>query len=229
MQLAVLDESLQFPDIEKAQQEPDGLLAIGGDLSPERLLNAYYHGIFPWFSEGEPILWWSPGTRAVIHPTRVHISKSMKKWRRKCGYRVTLNNAFGEVIRNCAQRQNGDGTWITDEMIAAYQQLHQLGRAHSIEVWDDGLLVGGLYGVSVGQLFCGESMFHRQTNASKLAFIHLNEHFAKHGGRLIDAQMPTEHLLSMGVIPCTRANFRGALELLRDEEVSTECWQAQQL
>ncbi|MFM2483420.1 leucyl/phenylalanyl-tRNA--protein transferase [Celerinatantimonas sp. YJH-8] len=229
MQLHVLNHTLNFPDINSALDHPDGLLAIGGDLNPDRLIRAYYHGIFPWFSEEDPLLWWSPGTRAILDPKRLHISHSMRKWLKKTTFHVTVNNAFTDIIRHCATRPNHEGTWITNEMIMAYCKLHQMGYAHSVEVWEQQQLVGGLYGICIGQLFCGESMFHLQTNASKLAFIRLVQHFSAHGGQLIDAQMPTEHLMSMGVQPCSRNHFKSCLEQLRDRSIAKNCWDPQTL
>lgn len=228
MQLHVLDEENNFPDIEQAMDEPDGLLAIGGDLSASRLIDAYRHGIFPWFNEDQPILWWSPQTRAILYPEDIHISHSMKKWLKKTTYQVTVNHDFPTVIHHCSHRPN-EGTWITFEMQQAYVELHRLGIAHSIEVWDGSILVGGLYGVSIGQIFCGESMFHHATNASKLAFIRLAKHFKENGGKLIDAQMPTEHLTSMGVKVCSRPHFRSLIEQYRDGSLNGPCWQPQAL
>ncbi|MFM2483917.1 leucyl/phenylalanyl-tRNA--protein transferase [Celerinatantimonas yamalensis] len=228
MQLHVLADNYWFPDIEQALDDPDGLLAMGGDLSCQRLVSAYRHGIFPWYNDSQPLLWWSPKIRAVISPEHVHISRSMKKWMAKCPYRITLNSQFERIIAQCAIRPH-DGTWITKQMQQAYIELHHQGFAHSVEVWDDDKLVGGLYGVSVGQLFCGESMFHRATNASKLAFIQFSHHFAQHGGQLIDAQMPTTHLQSLGVVDCPRRQFKHYLRQYRDQAVDVNCWESQEL
>ncbi|CAG9001039.1 MAG: Leucyl/phenylalanyl-tRNA--protein transferase [Candidatus Celerinatantimonas neptuna] len=228
MQLHVLNEENIFPDIEQAIDDPDGLLAMGGDLSPSRLINAYRHGIFPWFSDDQPILWWSPQTRAILKPEAIHISHSMKKWLKKTTYQTTVNHDFSSVIHYCAHRPN-EGTWITAGMQQAYINLHRLGVAHSIEIWDENALIGGLYGVCIGQIFCGESMFHCATNASKLAFIRLAEHFGKNGGQWIDAQMPTAHLTSMGVTPCSRQHFRSLIEQHRDHPLNKECWIPQTL
>ncbi|MBN0855537.1 leucyl/phenylalanyl-tRNA--protein transferase, partial [Pseudomonas aeruginosa] len=158
--------SIAFPSPEGALREPNGLLALGGDLSPARLLMAYQRGIFPWFSPGDPILWWSPDPRAVLWPEQFHLSRSMKRFHQRSPYRVTLNHAFGEVIEGCASDRD-EGTWITSSIVRAYHQLHELGHAHSIEVWQENTLVGGMYGVAQGALFCGESMFSRAENASK--------------------------------------------------------------
>lgn len=191
----LLDDALLFPD--PALAEEDGLLAIGGDLSKERLLLAYQSGIFPWFSEGEPILWYSPHERCVIFPDRINISKSMRQVMRKATFKITENQAFAEVIYNCAEapRIGQDGTWITNEMQAAYINLNKHGIAKSIEVWKGDELVGGLYGVVIGDVFCGESMFSKVSNASKLALIYLAQ---KGDFKLIDCQLPNDHLMSMG-------------------------------
>jgi leucyl/phenylalanyl-tRNA--protein transferase len=202
---------------------------VGADLSPNRLIQAYRQGIFPWFSQGQPILWWSPTIRACIDPSHAHISRSMAKFIQKTTLTVTLNHAFPDVMDACSQRGACEGTWITHEMKQAYLALHQLGRAHSIEVWDETCLVGGLYGVSVGAVFCGESMFHRQTNASKLAFIHLCHHFHRLGGRVIDAQLPTPHLASLGVTPCHRTVFINQLLQYRDDELPEAGWHPRRL
>lgn len=188
------DHEMVFPDPTLAEE--DGLLAIGGDLSMERLLLAYSSGIFPWFSEGEPILWYSPHQRCVIYPNRILVSKSMKKIMRDEVFTITLNTAFEDVILNCAKtpRKGQDGTWITDEMQAAYINLYQNGYAHSVEVWQNEQLVGGLYGLKVNRVFCGESMFSKVSNASKAALIYLS----KLNIDLIDCQLPNDHLMSLG-------------------------------
>lgn len=193
-----LDERLAFPHPSLA--DDDGLLAIGGDLSPERLLLAYEHGIFPWYSEETPILWYAPKERFVLNPRQLIISKSMRQLMRKDTFRTTHNTAFQEVIQRCAsvQRRGQDGTWITADMQKAYIRLHELGYAHSIETFDaTGNLVGGLYGVQVGQVFCGESMFTDVSNASKLAFVYLCQQF---DFKLIDCQVHTDHLASLGAM-----------------------------
>lgn len=226
MQLPILDDTIWFPDVNQALPDPDGLLALGGDLSAKRLICAYHKGIFPWYDEEQPILWWSPQTRAILSPEQVHISRSMQKWMKKTTFQVTVNYAFEQVVAYCADRQDS-GTWITSEMSQAYLNLHHIGAAHSIEVWDKNQLVGGLYGVAVGQVFCGESMFHRATNASKLAFIRLATHFSAHHGALIDAQMPTHHLMSLGVKDCPRSSYIEQLERLSQRSVSAHCWEKQ--
>lgn len=227
--LPFITQQQDFPPVSSARDEPDGLLAMGGDLSPLRLLQAYRQGIFPWYEEGQPILWWSPKVRACIKPDQVHISRSMQKFIRKSEYRVTLNQAFRDVIEACSQRIDAPGTWITSDMKQAYTALHLLGHAHSIEVWDGDQLVGGLYGVAVGRVFCGESMFHRKTNASKLAFIRLCQHFYNQGGQLIDAQMPTPHLETLGVKAYSRQHFISQLEKYQGQQLPSHYWQTQEL
>lgn len=189
------DNEIVFPD--PALADPDGLLAIGGDLRPERLMLAYKNGIFPWFSEGDPICWYAPAERCVIFPGKVTISKSMAKLIRNKVFNVTYDQAFAPVIRNCARidRKDQDGTWITNEMQEAYMALHRRGYAHSVEVWQDGVLVGGLYGVRVNHVFCGESMFSKVSNASKYALIWLCR---EQGFNMIDCQLPNDHLMSLG-------------------------------
>lgn len=217
-----------FPNVENALSDPDGLLAIGGDLSAERIEHAYRNGIFPWFSEGDPLLWWSPSERATINAGTVHVSKSMRRMINKNNYDVTVNHCFTEVIKACSQpRATQDETWITTEMIDAYIKLHQLGVAHSIEVWDGRKLVGGLYGVCIGQTFCGESMFSQANNSSKLAFIALNQHFKLFGGKFIDCQMQTEHLKSLGVSALPRTDFINNLIKTRDLSINAACWNKQ--
>ncbi|MDA7746533.1 leucyl/phenylalanyl-tRNA--protein transferase [Psychromonas sp.] len=222
---ALSETDIQFPNPEKALDEPDGLLAIGGDLSPSRLLNAYQHAIFPWFSEGDPILWWSPSERAVIVPQNIYISKSMARFIRQTTLTVTINYAFEAVINACSlPRKTQAGTWISPAIKRAYQTLHELGHAHSIEVWNESQLVGGLYGVNIGGVFCGESMFHTQTNASKFAFISLCQHFALNNGGLIDCQMMTPHLQSLGVKANTRDDFIKQLKQYKSTKLLSQCW-----
>ncbi|RZJ81184.1 MAG: leucyl/phenylalanyl-tRNA--protein transferase [Flavobacterium sp.] len=195
MVFRLLDDEIIFPDVSLA--EPDGLLAIAGDLSLERLLLAYENGIFPWFSEGEPILWYAPHERCVIYPDRIKVSQSMQKVLSKSTFQITVNQAFEQVIKNCATvpRFGQDGTWITTEMQEAYINLHRKNFAHSIEVWQDEKLVGGLYGIKVGNVFCGESMFSLVSNASKTALIFLAKNMEL---ELIDCQLPNDHLMSLG-------------------------------
>jgi leucyl/phenylalanyl-tRNA--protein transferase len=194
-----------FPPVRHALREPNGLLAFGGDLSPERLENAYRRGIFPWFSEGDPILWWSPDPRTVLFPDRLRVSRSLRKRLRRQTFKVTMDRDFGGVIRGCAApRDAHGGTWILPEMVVAYEALHRRGIAHSVEVWQNDALVGGLYGVAVGGAFFGESMFSRATDASKVALVHLCERLTCWGFGLIDCQMRTEHLVSLGAIEIPR-------------------------
>lgn len=203
-----LDERLLFPD--PALAEEDGLLAVGGDLSVERLLLAYRNGIFPWFSEDDPILWYSPHERFVLFPGQLQVSKSMRKVLRSDTFKVTFDKAFEQVIENCSAvpREGQNGTWITADMKAAYIKLHEIGVAHSVEVWQDNTLVGGLYGVHAGKVFCGESMFSKVSNASKTALIWLcyNTKYA-----LIDCQVYTEHLESLGARMIPRREYIGIL------------------
>lgn len=197
MPLTLLDESLWFPPVTEATE--DGLLAIGGDLSTERLLLAYRNGIFPWFNEDEPPLWWCPHPRCVLFPDELYISKSMKQLLKRNAFTITVNRAFEEVIDQCgATRKEQEGTWITDEIMDAYTQLHRLGFAVSIEAWNNNELAGGFYGIRMGNVFFGESMFSRQSNASKYAFISYVQQLQKEGVVLIDCQVYTGHLVSMG-------------------------------
>ncbi len=202
-------ENIEFPHPDLALTEPDGLLAVGGDLSPQRIINAYMNGIFPWYSDGQPILWWSPNPRAVLFPDKLHVSRSLKKVISKNIYRTTLDQAFEQVIENCAQtpRKDQEGTWITDERAQAYIRLHQLGIAHSAECWLEDKLVGGLYGIALGRIFFGESMFSHRSNASKVAFVHLLDELKKADYALIDCQVTTEHLLSLGAEEIPRNQF----------------------
>ena len=198
-----------FPDISLALADPNGLLAAGGGLSPNRLLEAYSRGIFPWFEEGQPVLWWSPDPRMVLFPEDLRVSKSLRKTLNKSLYTVTLDEAFAEVIDCCAQpRGDSPGTWITDEMQTAYTQLFEAGHAHSVEVWREGDLVGGLYGVALGQLFFGESMFSFESNASKIALVKLAKQLQEWNYKLIDCQVSSEHLESLGAIEISREQFR---------------------
>lgn len=197
-----------FPDIEQALREPNGLLAVGGDLSPERLLCAYRRGIFPWFSAGQPILWWSPEPRTVLFPHALRISRSLRKRMRNGGFLTTHDRTFLSVMRGCAEPRAGEpGTWITAEMIGAYARLHDLGYAHSIECWRDDQLVGGLYGVALGKVFFGESMFSRTADASKVALVDL----CRAGYELIDCQLPSAHLARLGAVELPRREFASLL------------------
>ena len=197
-----------FPDIDDALTDPNGLLAIGGDLSAARLIAAYRQGIFPWFEQDQPILWWSPDPRCVIDPSCFSPSKSLAKRIRKADFELRIDDAFPQVIDACQLRSGDEGTWITDDMKAAYLNLHDAGFAHSVECYIDGKLCGGLYGLSIGQLFFGESMFHHVTDASKLAFAGLMQTMANVGCPIVDCQLPNPHLLSLGAFEVPRAEFR---------------------
>jgi leucyl/phenylalanyl-tRNA--protein transferase len=197
-----------FPPVDSALRAPNGLLAAGGDLSPERLLEAYAEGIFPWFGEDDPILWWSPDPRMVLYVRDVHVSRSLRKTLNGNRFRVTLDTAFPAVVRACAEaRRDHEGTWITPEMEAAYLRLFELGHAHSVETWHGDVLAGGLYGVAVGRMFFGESMFTRVTDASKVALVHLARQLEKWEMPLIDCQMTTPHLASLGARDIARTVF----------------------
>lgn len=208
MVFSLPNDEVVFPNPELADE--DGLLAIGGDLSPERLILAYHHGIFPWFSDDDPICWYSPHERCVIYPERIKVSKSMKQVLKNGGFNVTLDKCFADVIAKCAKapRKDQPGTWITAEMQQAYIKLHQLGWAHSVEVWKNNALVGGLYGIAVGDVFCGESMFSLVSNASKVALIFLCQ---QTNFKLIDCQLPNEHLLSLGAEMVDRETYMQVL------------------
>ena len=205
--MVILDKKILFPNVETAN--PDGIIAIGGDLSPERLILAYKSGIFPWYNEGEPIIWYSPDPRMVLYPENLRISKSMRSIMRKENFQITFNQNFKEVISNCKtiNRKDQPGTWITDEMQKAYIELHKIGIAKSVEVWQDDELVGGLYGIDLGHIFCGESMFSKVSNASKVAFIFLTQKYEKEDYRLIDCQVYNEHLASLGAEEIPRRKF----------------------
>lgn len=218
-------QDLAFPPADRAMEEPNGLLAAGGDLSVPRLITAYRHGVFPWYSPGQPILWWCPDPRTILRPAHLHVSRSMRKVIRQQQMRVTLDQAFPSVIRACAEpRHYADGTWITPQMQQAYIDLHRAGIAHSVEVWQDELLVGGLYGVALGKVFFGESMFSRASNASKLGFITLVEQLRQWGFELIDCQMPTDHLFSLGAESMPRAVFLEELARLCPADAAN-AWQ----
>ncbi len=202
------DDEAPFPPVELALRDPDGLLAFGGSLSVQRLLHAYRQGIFPWYSKGQPIMWWSPDPRAVLFPDDLNVSRSLRKTLKKELYNVTLDTAFAEVMDACAEPRDDDaGTWITDEMKDAYYDLHQQGHAHSVEAWQDDELVGGLYGVAIGKVFFGESMFTRRSDASKVAFVHLVQQLKNWGYALIDCQVHSGHLASFGAANIPRAEF----------------------
>lgn len=230
MQLTILDPNnpeQDFPALNRALLEPDGLLAIGGCLSKKRLLNAYRHGIFPWFNPEDPILWWSPNPRLVLFPDKLNISRSLRKTMRKQIFSVTIDQAFDKVIAACAKpRKEGAGTWITKEINQAYNELHQLGIAHSAEAWLNDGLVGGLYGVTMGRVFFGESMFHTKTDASKVVFASLVEQLKSWNYQLIDCQMHTPHLESLGAQEIDRNYFAILLDQYCDTPASQSAWQS---
>jgi len=207
MQIPLLGEDISFPDVRLALDDPNGLLAVGGDLSPQRLINAYRQGIFPWFDEEDPILWWSPSPRSVLIPNDIRISRSTKKAIKHSNWQFSVDQAFHEVIAACADQRIEQGTWISEEMIEAYCQLHELGYAHSMEVWNGTTLVGGLYGVHIGHAFFGESMFHRESNASKAATLLLQTMALEHQIELIDCQLQSQHLDSLGAKLIDRQDF----------------------
>ncbi|MGD9364662.1 MAG: leucyl/phenylalanyl-tRNA--protein transferase [Desulfobacteraceae bacterium] len=219
-----LTDELIFPDPMLA--EPEGLLAVGGDLSPERLLLAYEKGVFPWFSDDDPILWWSPDPRLVLYPEDLKISRSLARTLRRGRFQVTFDVAFNAVIMACAQirGKKREGTWITDEMITAYCRLHDLGYAHSVETWHGKNLVGGLYGVSLGRAFFGESMFSSQRDASKVALVHLRNFLRLKHFDFIDCQMPTDHLMRLGACKVSRADFQVRLEHALQFPTTTRPW-----
>ena len=219
------DQSLEFPAPELAT--PEGILAVGGDLSPARLLEAYAGGIFPWFNEGDPILWWSPDPRFVLFPDELVVSKSMRPYFNQKKFQVSFDQDFEGVMRGCQQSnrngQSGD-TWITEDMIQAYVQVHQLGYAHSVEVWQEGNLVGGLYGISLGKIFFGESMFARVSNASKFGFITLVQKLREKGFTLVDCQQQTQHLGIHGAKPISRKSFLNYLQENKKLKTLTGSW-----
>lgn len=225
--------STAFPSPETALAEPDGLLAFGGDLSPDRLLNAYRSGIFPWYSDGEPILWWSPSQRAVFRTAAIHLPKRLRRSLRGSNWIVRMDTAFEAVIAACATapRAGQAGTWITPAMQHAYIELHRLGQAHSVEVFDGsvlggGRLVGGLYGLGVGRMFCGESMYSAESGASTVALVALARHLHQRGWPLIDAQVPNDHTRHLGVEVWSRGNYLQSLAGLRDFEAPPGNWAA---
>lgn len=219
-------EPIGFPPPEDALEEPNGLLAAGGDLSVPWLTEAYRNGIFPWFEDGQPILWWSPDPRMVLFPEDLAVSRSMAKVMRKGLFQVTLDTAFEDVVRSCAEpRDELGGTWITEDMLNAYVALHHAGLAHSVEVWQSGVLVGGLYGVAQGQVFFGESMFSHISNASKIGFIRLVQQLEKWQFKLIDCQIRSDHLSSLGAVEISRLRFNGFLKRFAGAPCPTGNWQ----
>lgn len=222
-------DNFDFPSPFQAFDEPNGLLAFGGDLSPQRVLNAYRHGIFPWYGPNEPILWWSPAPRAVFDPKTFKPAKSVRKFQKKTQYTVSINRNMPAVIDYCASTRSESETWLNKQMRSTYKTLHQRGYVHSVEVWHDEELVGGLYGVQVGSLFCGESMFSLQTNASKIALWYFCRHFSACGGKLIDCQVMNPHLKSLGAREISREKFLSELNLYKEETVSNSCFTTQWL
>jgi leucyl/phenylalanyl-tRNA--protein transferase len=214
-----------FPPLDRALRRPNGLLAMGRNLSVATLVEAYAQGIFPWFSEGDPILWWSPDPRMVLFPHELHVARSLARRLKKKDYRVTADAAFGDVIRACAAPRDAEpGTWINRRMITAYERLHTAGFAHSIETWMDGQLAGGLYGVAMGRAFFGESMFARRTDASKIALVHLVRQLERWGFGLIDCQMKTEHLATFSAREIPRPEFVRQVRLLVEQPDVPRPW-----
>lgn len=214
-----------FPDIEEALQEPDGLLAAGGDLSSERLLNAYRKGIFPWYDDEQPILWWSPDPRCVLRPADFHVSRRLRRDLLRSKATLTFNQSFGEVVHACASpRIAQQGTWITADMILAYEQLHREGWAHSVEVWQDGRRVGGLYGLAIGKVFFGESMYSLEPNTSKFAMLGLSRFLLRNNVALIDCQVMSRHLLTLGATMISRPDFRRELDSACDPATRIRNW-----
>ena len=226
MAVSFIQSGIGFPDARQADDSIGGLLAVGGDLSPKRLLAAYRAGIFPWFDDDQaPVLWWSPDPRAVLVPGAMRISRSLAKRLRNGGFEVSFDRAFAEVVKGCAtERQGQSGTWITPSMGIAYGRLHELGYAHSLEVWREGRLAGGLYGLSIGTFFFGESMFSHIADASKVALAHLSEQLKRWRFQLIDCQIPNRHLNSLGVKPMPRAEFLAALAANQESQTRVGNW-----
>ncbi len=224
MTVFALEKEIVFPPVSLA--DDNGIIAVGGDLSVERLIEAYASGIFPWFSEGDPILWWSPDPRFVLYPCELKISKSMRQVINRNHFEITYDKAFNDVIVACGkiERPLQDGTWITSDMIESYNELHKLGYAHSVEAWSDGELVGGLYGISLGSMFFGESMFSTKSNASKAAFITLIKKLEERGFDLIDCQVYTEHLESLGAREVSRDQFINQIELFIENPTHVGNW-----
>ena len=221
--MASLPRTYTFPPLEAAS--PEGLLAVGGDLNPDRLLSAYRQGVFPWFSDGQPILWWSPNPRAILYPADLHISRSLRKSLRTQGFAVTADRAFDDVIQRCAESRNArEGTWITSGMQEAYCTLHRMGYAHSVETWRNGQLVGGLYGLAIGKAFFGESMFSQITDASKTALVALSVSLTASGYHFIDCQVVSEHLNSLGAKAVPRYRFSSELKQAVETPVNETPW-----
>ena len=226
--LSPADPPEAFPDVSRALTEPDGLLAAGGDLSPERLLAAYARGIFPWFEQGQPILWWSPDPRCVLRPDRLHVARRLRQQLRNSRVELRFNTAFGDVIRRCAgKRRSQQGTWITGDMVAAYEHLHREGWAHSIEAWEDTELVGGLYGLCIGKVFFGESMFSGKPNTSKMALLGLTRHMLSTGLEILDCQVSSSHLFTLGAALMPRRDFSKFLAAACNPPEPHRAWPAE--
>lgn len=214
-----------FPNVESALREPDGLLAAGGDLTVERLLSAYASGIFPWYEHGQPILWWSPDPRCVLPPTEFRLGRRFRRYLRRSTFTLTCNKAFAGVIRACAEdRPSQQGTWITTDMIFAFETLHASGWAHSVEIWDESELVGGIYGLSIGRVFFGESMFSRRDNASKFAMYALCQILAESDFAILDCQMLSQHLTTLGARSISRPEFSKILHAFCDSRAQFSAW-----
>ena len=214
-----------FPALDQALDEPNGLLAAGGDLSPARLLHAYRAGIFPWFESGQPILWWSPDPRCVIRPAEFHVSRSLRRSARRATFQVSFNHSFPAVVEACSVRRNGQvGTWITSDMKTAYTRLHESGWTHSVETWCDQRLVGGIYGLASGPFFFGESMFSRQADASKVAMLALCHTLAANGFEFLDCQVPSQHLMTLGASVIPRSEFARRLSELGADWNPADAW-----
>jgi leucyl/phenylalanyl-tRNA--protein transferase len=225
MWLADDDPPNSFPSVDRALQEPDGLLAAGGDLSPSRLIYAYSHGIFPWYEDGQPLLWWSPDPRCVFLPGDFHLSRRLQRDLRCSDAEIRVNTVFADVVRACAApRRSEQGTWITPAMMNAYQHLHELGWAHSIEIWQAQKLIGGLYGVAIGQTFFGESMFSKQPNASKIALLFLAKYLQAGDFDILDCQVVSSHLLGLGARIVPRSDFLETLESACGDPVTYNGW-----
>jgi leucyl/phenylalanyl-tRNA--protein transferase len=223
--LSPLDAADRFPAAAEALTEPNGLLAAGGDLTPERLLAAYRRGIFPWYEDGQPILWWSPDPRAVLWPKQLHVSRSLRRLLNRGEFELRIDSAFDSVVEGCAEpRGYGGSTWITAEMARAYGRLHKLGWAHSFEAWRADRLAGGMYGVALGKVFFGESMFARESNASKVALVGAMRYLERHGYALLDCQVASAHTRSLGAIDIPRAEFLALLRSYCDPAGTPKTW-----
>jgi leucyl/phenylalanyl-tRNA--protein transferase len=219
------DPRAPFPPTQEALESPNGLLAWGGDLEPDRLMAAYRLGIFPWYSEGQPVLWWSPAPRCVVFPEEVYLSRRTRRRYNSGRYRLSSDQAFDRVVEACAEPRSYDtGTWITHDLRRAFGRLHRIGHAHSVEVWQAEELVGGIYGLAVGAVFFGESMFHRQVDASKVALVALCRLLARWGFGLLDCQVGNPHLFRMGAVELPRRDFEARLALLTDEPGEPGSW-----